>query len=248
MSFTLAVCLLPSCFCLGAAFGCALCIAVGVIFHRSYEFGRFSAMCVFLSIVVILSAAALVFVNGGFVSIRFTAGIIWVCVGSFAAGILAALSLRLFFPCLFLVYLVCSAVTAVFLYNRFGRQPAAVSIIIDRGKVFVGDTAFTTVSGEFPQVLFIDTYELPPELVLAVPRKWYSILGVGTVAEAGTYASVSAVQGKSAADRYLRFLLKYRTLYTIDVPQDSTVPRQYTLRAVHDRNNPWKVETSEPQF
>ena len=130
--------------CAGAAFACLLCMCLGKLLHRAYLPARFVLFCVLLSAVCAGSAALVIFERPLFSILVGRTSLLAFFAALFCLAFACALSWKLLFPLVVLVYVAGAATTGICLYSLFGAQKDRISLAVQEdglqvdGKFFPG--------------------------------------------------------------------------------------------------------------
>jgi hypothetical protein len=165
------------CLCAGASLGSFLCILVGKVFHKHYVHARFSCACILLSCAVAAGTVALLVLPQ--LSFNFSGSDVKWFIGIIAAGIFCAISYRIIFPRVLLLYITVSFVFAVSFYKNFGTLPDSLSVRVENNSILVDNQLFSLPQTTSDKIFIeLTVMQLPPKVLLPLPRIWYKISGI----------------------------------------------------------------------
>ena len=163
--------------CLGGVCGCACCIALGKCFKKHYSPAYFTVLCVLLSFCVAAAALGLILlpelnaqIDGFFKNLIF-----FVCL--FFAGFLSSSLWRIFLGLFLLIYVILSIYTGIKLYGKFGTSLDSVEVSVFQNRISIGGESIF-IDSENQKGIVVEVFELPPILLLPLPRVWYSVIGI----------------------------------------------------------------------
>lgn len=250
MSFTFSLTAAVFLLCMGGAVGCLVCMLCGKLFHKQVLKIRLTVFCLLLSVAIAVVAFQLIFSPAMFASLLQVARshLIFLFV-LFCAGLLCACFWRSFLPFAVMTYIACSIFIGVKLYAAFGANEDSLSVSVSATSIKVNENVFPVTNPQGKSIV-LKTYTLPPELLLPVPRVWYTVCGVASTDERTVFPAVSELTDFSGSDsatisffgkgrqtsleKYLQtfsqWVLSKHEYTLLPLPETSVLPSLYSIK------------------
>ena len=235
---------------MGGSFGCLVCMLCGRVFHKDVLKARFTIFCLLLSVAIAVVTLQLIFSPTMFDSVgKVVRSHLGFFVLLFALGVFASCFWRTFLPVAVMAYIAFSVFVGIKLYAAFGANEDTLSVSVNATSVRVNEQQFAVQEG-LGKSIVLKTYTLPPEILLPLPRIWYTVCGVSSSKDAATYATLSELadfsgaepaavsfSGEDASSFFGTYLIAFRewllaksAYQLLPLPDTTVFPSLYSIR------------------
>ncbi len=233
---------------LGAFIACVVCVSGALIARQKYYKSRITFILLLLSVIIICTTFIVITDFRTVIGcIKCVSDVFYFVILLFGAGFLMAWLWKFFIPFFILCYVICSVFTGIILYSSFDNIKESFDITVAKNSIKLDEKKLNcNMSGK--KSIVLESYTLPDNLLLPLPRVWYRFYGVTDTEKKGDKAQYKTIDYINSdygikneyildvKKKYEMYLFANKELKYIDLSSSEVYPILYHVK-VEVKNN-----------